>query len=84
MENNIGINLKKNDLLMYVANSYYHYINYKLNSNNASLQAFKKCKQGIKKLTKISIEEINNIIYSVNIANEPIKHIYYQLVEWVK
>lgn len=80
----ISKNIKRQDLLMYVASSYYHFLNYKLNDNKASLQAFKCCKQRIKHLTKMPIEDINDIIYSVDIAKEPIKHIYYQLVEWVK
>lgn len=74
---------KKQDLIKYIANSYYHFIRYKITGDKSNLFAFKKCKQAIKKLTKLSIEEINEIIFSVDISNEPIKHIYYQLVEWI-
>ena len=73
----------KRDLLIYVANAYVFMLDYKLNNNETSKHMFSYMKSRIKTLTTLPIKDITEIIYSVDAFNEPIRHIYNQLVEWI-
>ena len=74
---------KKQDLLMYTANAYYYFMHWKLYNSESSKHVLGYMKQRIKNMTHLSIKEINEMMYSVDIANEPIKHLYNQFVEWI-
>ena len=74
---------KKQDLLMYTANAFKFALDWKLNSNESSKKMFGYMKMRIKSLTKLPVKDINEIICGVDIAKEPIRHIYNQLEEWI-
>ena len=74
---------KKQDLLVYIVNAYVYLNDWKLYNRDSSKHMFGYMKQRIKQITHLSIKEINEIMYSVDIANEPFKHLYNQFAEWI-
>ena len=74
---------KRKDLLFYCVNMYYYYLRYKLTNNAKCLTYYKQCRASIKRLTRLSTNEITEIFYSVNISDQSISRLYYNFVQWI-
>lgn len=74
---------KEYTLLVAVANVYYHTLNAKINNEPESRAIYNKCVNIIKLLTNMKKREVEELIVTTTICDNPIQTLFNRFKEWL-